>query len=140
MTVSVATPSGSDLIGYQYVVWRLVPCVEREEFLNVGVVVYAQMADFLEGAFALDADRVFAFAPQLDLDAIAEQLEALQAALRGQPCPGRPQMAALGQRFGWVSAPRSTMLRPGPLHGGVTRDPAATLHSLLSRLVLPQQP
>lgn len=121
--------------GYQYVILRLVPSIEREEFLNVGVVVYAQMADYLDAAFHLDVARVAAFAPQLDSGDVTGALGAFCAAVRGEACAGRPPMPKLGQRFGWVSAPRSTIVQPGPMHGGLTGDPAATLGALMTRLV-----
>ena len=113
-------------VGYQYVVLRLVPSIEREEFLNVGVALYAQMADFLDARFHLDATRLAAFAPTL---------AAHIGAQRGEPCPGRPDLPKLGQRFGWISAPRSTIVQPGPMHGGVSNDPGATLERLVDRLV-----
>lgn len=122
-------------VGYQYVVLRLVPSIEREEFVNVGVVVYAQRADFLDVRFDLDHERLRVLAPHLDGDDVRAALEGMRAAVRGVACPGRPEMTKLGQRFGWVAAPRSTILQPGPLHGGVTRDPAGTLEHLLARLV-----
>lgn len=121
--------------GYQYVTLRLVPSIEREEFVNVGVVLYSQMADFLDAEHSLDVARVRAFAPLLDLDAVNESVAAFCAAVRGEPCSGRPAMPKLGQRFGWIAAPRSTMIQPGPIHGGVTSDPSATLHTLMTRLV-----
>ena len=126
-----------DYLGYQYVTLRLVPSIEREEFLNVGVVVYAQAVDFLDAATHLDGPRVCAFAPDLDFSEVTDALAGLCAAVRGAACPGRPQLTSLGQRFGWIAAPRSTILQPGPIHGGVTTDPRATLVHLMERLVLP---
>ena len=124
-------------IGYQYVVLRLVPSIEREEFLNVGVVVYAQMADFLDVRCDLPLHRLEAFAPHLDPADVDAALAGICAAVRGEACAGRPAMTKLGQRFGWITAPRSTILQPGPLHGGVTDGPARTLDRLLARLVTP---
>lgn len=125
----------SDLIGYQYVVLRLVPNIEREEFLNVGVVVYSQMADFLDADFYVDSARLAAFSHAVRVAQVSESLASLCAAVRGEPCSGRPAMPKLGQRFGWIAAPRSTVVQPGPVHGGVTADPSATLTKLMQRLV-----
>ncbi|EFP58092.1 MULTISPECIES: DUF3037 domain-containing protein [Dermacoccus] len=122
-------------VGYQYVVLRLVPSIEREEFLNVGVALYAQMADFLDARFHLDAARLAAFAPTLAAGDVEQSLASLCADVRGEPCPGRPDLPKLGQRFGWISAPRSTIVQPGPMHGGVSNDPGATLERLVGRLV-----
>ncbi|MDV3220102.1 DUF3037 domain-containing protein [Intrasporangium sp.] len=120
---------------YQYVVLRLVPRVDRDEFLNVGVVLYCQDADFLEAAWELDEARVGAFAPSCDLDGVRGMLERVRAVCRGETGRGLPTFDKRGQRFGWIIAPRSTVVQPGPVHGGLTDDPAAELERLLARLV-----
>lgn len=122
-------------VGYQYVVLRCVPEVQREEFVNVGVVVYSQAADYLEAAWRLDEARLRAFAPELDMAAVAAALDTVCRVCRGETGGGLPSLGALGRRFGWLSAPRSTVVQPGPVHGGLTSDPAATLEELLDRLV-----
>ena len=119
---------------YQYVVLRLVPRVERQEFVNVGVVLYAQEAEFIDGAFHLDADRVRALDPQVDLGSVSAALDAVCRVARGEGGP--PGRLAPGRRFGWLAAPRSTIVQPGPVHGGLSDDPAATLEHLLRSLVL----
>lgn len=121
--------------GYQYVVLRCVPRVEREEFLNVGVVLYSQGADFLEAAYRVDAERLRAFAPQVDVADVEQALETICQVCRGVTGGGLPTLGGLGRRFGWLSAPRSTVVQPGPVHGGLTDDPAAELADLLRRLV-----
>ena len=120
---------------YQYVVLRCVPRVDREEFVNVGVVLYSQAADFLAVAHDVDAERLRAIAPDLDVESVTESLATLSAVCRGETGDGRPDLGALGRRFGWLSAPRSTVIQPGPVHSGLTHDPAATLQDLLTRLV-----
>lgn len=119
---------------YQYVVLRLVPRVERQEFVNVGVVVYAQEAAFIDGAFHLDADRIRALDPRVDLEAVRTALHTACRVARGEGGP--PGALPPGRRFGWLAAPRSTIVQPGPIHGGLSDDPAATLEHLLRRLVL----
>jgi hypothetical protein len=123
------------LDGYQYVVLRCVPRVEREEFLNVGVVLYCQAQDFLEAAYHVDEGRLTAFAPGLGTDEVAAALETVCQVCRGVTGGGLPSLGGLGKRFGWLSAPRSTVVQPGPVHGGLTADPGAELRALLRRLV-----
>ena len=121
--------------GYQYVVLRCVPRVEREEFLNVGLVLYSQGADFLEAAYRVDEARLRAFAPQVNVEDVEQALETICQVCRGVTGGGLPTLGGLGRRFGWLSAPRSTVVQPGPVHGGLTEDPAAELAELLRRLV-----
>ena len=121
--------------GYQYVVLRCVPRVEREEFLNVGLVLYSQGADFLEAAYRVDEARLRAFAPQVNVEDVDQALETICQVCRGVTGGGLPTLGGLGRRFGWLSAPRSTVVQPGPVHGGLTEDPAAELAELLRRLV-----
>jgi hypothetical protein len=121
--------------GYQYVVLRCVPRVEREEFLNVGVVLYSQGADFLEAAYRVDEARLRAFAPQVSVEDVDQALETICQVCRGVTGGGLPTLGGLGRRFGWLSAPRSTVVQPGPVHGGLTEDPATELADLLRRLV-----
>jgi hypothetical protein len=121
--------------GFQYVVLRCVPRVDREEFLNVGVVLYCQHADFLAARCHVDRDRLAALAPDLDVDAVDSALGAVEAVCRGDASAGAAGRAAMGTRFGFVRAPRSTVVQPGPVHGGRTRDPSAELDHLLDRLV-----
>ncbi len=125
----------SSWVSYQYVVLRCVPRVDREEFTNVGVVVHAQAVDFLDCAFAVDRDRLRSLAPGLDLVSMDATLQRVRAICRGEETRGRPSLDTRGQRFGWLAAPRSTVVQPGPVHGGLTADPAAELDRLLARLV-----
>jgi hypothetical protein len=133
----------SPLVGYQYVVLRCVPRVDRDEFVNVGVVLHSPAihgTDFLDCAFALDRVRLGVLAPHLDLASVDASLETVKAVCRGERAPGRSApdglgLDSLGQRFGWLAAPRSTVIQPGPVHGGLTSDPAAELQRLLARLI-----
>jgi hypothetical protein len=128
------------LQGYQYVVLRCVPRVEREEFVNVGVVLYSQAADFLEAGYHVDEARLRALAPGLDPADVGDALETVCRVCHGVTGGGLPDLGSPGRRFGWLSAPRSTVVQPGPVHGGLTADPAAELARLLERLVAPTPP
>ncbi|MET4078859.1 DUF3037 domain-containing protein [Janibacter sp. UYMM211] len=120
---------------YQYVVLRCVPRAEREEFVNVGVVLRSQGHDYLRATFALDEERLRALSPDLDVAAVHAALEVVCDVALGRTGGGRPDLDGDGRRFGWISAPRSTVVRPGPVHGGLTQDPAAELERLLDELV-----
>jgi len=120
---------------YQYVVLRCVPRVDREEFVNVGVVLYCQATDFLEALWNLSAERLQAIDPRVDVDAVCDALGYIDLVCAGDPKAGAAGEQPLGTRFGFVRAPRSTVLQPGPVHGGVTDDPARQLEHLLERLV-----
>jgi len=120
---------------YQYVVLRCVPRVDREEFVNVGVVLYCEEAGFLEVAWQVDRARLAALDPRLDLDAVCEGLSFVEGVCAGDERVGAAAGEPAGTRFGFLKAPRSTVLQPGPVHGGVTTDPARQLEHLLERLV-----
>jgi hypothetical protein len=120
---------------YQYVLLRCVPRVDREEFLNVGVVLHCEDDDFLDAACHVDERRLRAFAPDLDLGALRDGIAFVSAVSRGEPAAGDVAGRATSVRFGFLKAPRSTVVQPGPVHGGLTRDPAAELQRLLDRLV-----
>lgn len=122
-------------LAYQYVVLRCVPRVDREEFVNVGVVLYCHATDFLRAAWHVDRDRLRALDPRLDLGQVCEALEFIEGVCAGDQRGGAAAERPLSQRFGFVKAPRSTVIQPGPVHGGVTTDPERQLEHLLEQLV-----
>lgn len=121
--------------GYQYTVLRLVPHVDRGECVNVGVVLYCQDAAFLDASCHLDATRIAALAPDVDIDAVNGVLSRIRDLCRGQVADMPPDLHSRGQRFGWILAPRSTIIQPGPVHGGLCDDPGEELRRLVARLV-----
>lgn len=118
---------------FEYAVLQAVPRAERGESVNVGVVLYSQDLDFLDALTSVDAPRLRALDPDVDLDAVAAALDAVCRACRGE---GPAGATPLRQRFGWLTAPRSTVVRSGPVHLGKTEDPAAELSRLHQKLVL----
>lgn len=116
---------------YQYVVVRCVPRVDREEFLNVGVVLYCQAAGSLEAEWHIDGARLRVVDPLIDLDAVCSALDFIDGVCRGDDSVGAAGRGDLGARFGFLKAPRSTVVQPGPVHGGITDDPGAELGRLL---------
>ncbi len=123
-------------VPFEYAVIRVVPRVERGESMNAGVLVYSQAAQYLGCAVALDRDRLHALDADADADAIESALRAVTDACFGDG--GQPAHAEeIGRRFRWLTAPRSTIVQPGPIHTGLTADPAAEPHRLLQLLVRP---
>ena len=121
---------------FQYAVLRAVPRVDRGEFINVGVVLYCQALDYLHAAVVVDDVRLRALAAEVDLDAVRLSAEAVVEACR-TPVGTARENTGLDTRFGMLTAPRSTVIQPSPVHAGVTENPAATLRALLAKLVAP---
>lgn len=117
---------------FEYALLRAVPRVERGEAINVGVLLYCQASDFLDAAVHVDAGRLRALADGCDADAVQAAAEAVVRACRGE---GPAGTTTPGQRFRWLTSPRSTVVQPGPVHAGLTADPAAELARLLDVLV-----
>jgi hypothetical protein len=120
---------------YQYVVMRCVPRVEREEFVNIGVVLFCQADEFLDVGWHVERDRLRAVDPELDVDAVCDAMDFIDAVCRADETAGAVAGKDRGTRFGFVRAPRSTVVQPGPVHGGLTDDPSAELERLLGLLV-----
>ncbi len=117
---------------FEYALLRAVPHVERGECVNVGVVLYCQSLRFLETGVHVDDDRLRALDRDIDVTAVREAAEALQRTCKGQGPAGE---TSLGQRFRWLTAPRSTVVHAGAVHTGLTDDPAADLARLVQTLV-----
>jgi DUF3037 family protein len=116
---------------FEYALIRVVPRVERGEAINAGVIVYAQQYRYLRARIELDEDRLRALDPTVDVASVRAALRAFTKACTEGPLAGRP----LGERFRWLTAPRSTIVQPGPVHTGLTTDPAAELDHLFDSLV-----
>ncbi|HEX6453337.1 MAG TPA: DUF3037 domain-containing protein [Trebonia sp.] len=116
---------------FEYALIRVVPQVERGELINAGVIVYSKTFRYLRTRIDLDEERLLALAPDADLPAIHAGLAAFERACSEGPLADQP----LGERFRWLTAPRSAMVQPGPVHSGVTDDPPAELDRLFTRLV-----
>ena len=120
---------------FEYFVLRCMPRVDRGEFVNVGVVIFCQAAEFLDARIDLPLERVAALDGDVDIAALRAALTTIEAVCRGDQSAGEAAGGDLGKRFGWLAAPRSTVLQPGPVHGGLTVDPAAELRRLAEALV-----
>ena len=121
---------------FQYAVLRVVPQIERGEAINAGVVLFARTRKFLEARVKLDADRLRAIAPDADVAAIEQHLEARARIAAGEDGAGPIAQLDQSERFNWLVAPSSTVIQPSPVHTGLCPDPGATLERLFDRLVL----
>jgi hypothetical protein len=113
--------------------------VERGEFINAGVVLYCQEARFLGARVHLDPERLRALDPRLDPETVLAHLE-----VACRVCAGGPQAGAVGlmppvHRFGWLVAPRSTVVQPSPVHTGLAEDPEEAIEHLLRVMVCPPE-
>lgn len=117
---------------FEYAVLRATPRVERGECINIGVVLYCQADDLLTVRVHVDPERLRALDRDVDLDGVIEAADALQRTCEGEGPAGE---TSLGQRFRWVTAPRSTVVHAGPVHSGLTDDAAAETERLVDLLV-----
>jgi hypothetical protein len=122
---------------YDYAIIRVMPRVEREEFVNVGVIVSCPAKGFLEARIELDKQRLLALDPTLDIATVRDHLAAIPII-----CAGGEQAGPIGQlsqreRFHWLVAPRSTIIQTSPVHTGCCNVPTAVLAHLLDTMVRP---
>ena len=114
---------------------RVVARGEGGECMNAGVVLYCQKARFLDARVHLDPERLRAFAPGLDYGAVLGHLEAAKKVCAGGPEAGEIGRLPMGQRFGWLVAPRSTVVQPSPVHTGLAEDPKEALEHRVRKMV-----
>lgn len=126
------TPSRSP---FAYAVLRVVPDIEREEFVNAGLVMFCRPRRFLCARATLDASHLAALRADADLAALRDQLALVERIAAGEVSSGPLAGMSQSERFHWLTTPRSTAVQPGPIHGGVTDDPAATFEHLYATLV-----
>jgi hypothetical protein len=121
---------------FEYAVIRVVPRVDREEFLNVGVILFCPSLKFLGLRCTQQSDRLLTLDPQLDLDELDHHLHALGAITLGEETGGPIGRLDKANRFRWLTATRSTILQTSKVHPGLCTDPSATLEELYKKLVL----
>jgi hypothetical protein len=120
---------------YDYAIVRVVPRVERGEFINAGVILFCRTRRFLGAQIALDADRLAAFAPNVDINDVARHLSIIPLLCAGGAEAGPIGAMPLAERFHWLVAPRSAMIQTSPVHSGLCDEPAAALDDLLNAFV-----
>jgi hypothetical protein len=126
-----------DHFTYDYAIVRVVPRVEREEFINAGVIVSCPSKRFLEARIELDEQRLLALDSTIDLETIHNHLATIPAI-----CIGGKDAGAIGQlpqreRFHWMVAPRSTIIQTSAVHTGFCKNPESVLEHLLNTMVRP---
>lgn len=122
-------------VAYEYALIRVVPRVERGEFVNVGAVLLCRQRRFLEARLRPNEALLRALAPELDLDAVAEQLGLIPVVCKGGRRAGPIGELPIQERFRWLTAPRSTIIQPSPVHVGLCDDPDAALTRVMEQLV-----
>lgn len=120
---------------FSYAAIRVVPDIEREEFLNAGLILFCRSARYLVARTALDEPALEALHPGCDVDGLRDQLRLFDRVAAGETNAGPIALLDQSERFGWLTAPRSTVVQPGPIHTGTTADPAATFEHLFTVLV-----
>jgi hypothetical protein len=126
-----------DLCTYDYAIIRVVPKVEREEFMNVGVIVSCPAKGFLEARIELDEQRLKALDATLDIESIRPHLASIGAICAGGGHAGPIGQLSQRERFHWLTAPRSTTIQTSPVHTGHTTNPVLVLEHLLESAVRP---
>jgi hypothetical protein len=129
------TPDAPARATYDYAIVRVAPRVEREEFVNAGIILFCRTRDYLEARVELDAARLAALAPDLDVPDVQRHLASIPRVCAGGPDSGPIGRLTQSQRFNWLVAPRNTVIQTSPVHAGLCDDPAAALERLMSCLV-----
>jgi hypothetical protein len=122
-------------LAFSYAVVRVVPRVEREEFVNVGVILFCAERRFIGCRLHLDVARVRALAPGLDTTDLARHLDGFRAVCEGDAGGGPLAALSPSERFHWLVAPRSASIQTSPVHSGLADDPPAALERLFAALV-----
>jgi len=122
-------------VWYSYATVRVVPRVERGEFVNVGVILFAREQEFLDARIELDRERLQALAPELDVDLVERHLKTFEDICAGRANGGPVAALPAPERFHWLVSPRSTMIQTSPVHVGRSEEPSLALEDVLARLV-----
>jgi hypothetical protein len=120
---------------FSYAVLRVVPDIEREEFVNAGLILHSPERRYLVARTFLDEAALAALRPGCDTEAIRDQLRFVEAVAAGELDDGPLAAMSQSERFHWLTTPRSTLVQPGPLHAGTTEDPAETFEHVFQVMV-----
>lgn len=120
---------------FDYAIIRVVPRVERGEFINAGVILYCLTHRFLGARVELDERRLLALAPEVDVEGVRAHLEAIPRICAGGRAAGPIGQLPQKERWHWLIAPRSTVIQTSPFHSGLCEDPTKALEHLMDRMV-----
>lgn len=121
---------------YEYAVIRVVPKVEREEFFNVGIILFSKRIRYLKSRYYLNLEKLKLFSSELDADSILENLEVFDTICSGNKKGGYIASLDVAERFRWLTAVRSTSIQTSRPHAGLSSDLDATFEKLYAELVL----
>lgn len=124
-------------VPYLYSVLRLVPCLERGESINIGLVIFCRPQRFLRVRALVDPERIAVLANDVDTELVARQLAMYARIAEADPAGGPVAGLDIGERFHWLTNVSNTMVQPDPVHTGLTTDSEATFERLFARLVAP---
>ncbi len=125
-----------DRVTFEYAIIRFMPKVEREEFFNIGVIVFSKRKKFLELKYHIDPKKLKAFSCEITLEELTEYLKAWEAICKGAPHGGAIGEFEVSDRFRWLAASKSTMILCSPTHTGLCTDPATELEDIFQKYVL----
>ncbi len=120
---------------YNYSIVRVVPRVEREEYINAGAIIFCRAKRFLAAKIELDRERLLAIAPAIDLELVESYLEIIPIICAGGKAAGPIGALSPAERFHWLTTPRSTIIQPSPPHAGLCHDPQLALEKLIRTVV-----
>ena len=120
---------------FEYAVIRVVPRVEREEFLNVGVILYCKKPAFLKAVYTFSEERLLFLCPEMDIEEVRCHLAAFEQIAHADPAGGPIAQLDMASRFWWLTAKRSTIVQTSAVHPGLSKDPEKTLEKLKGELV-----
>lgn len=120
---------------FDYAILRVVPRVEREEFINAGVVVFCLEKRYLDARILLNEERLRALWPEADIDLVREHLDAVHRICIGDPAAGPIAKLSQRERFHWLTSPRSTIIQPSPVHTGVCDSTEGVLDRLATQFL-----
>jgi hypothetical protein len=125
-----------DRCTFEYAIIRVVPKVEREEFFNVGVILFSKRKKFLDIKYVVHPNKLKAFSSEIELEVLQMYLEAWQLICDGEPFGGEIGTLELSDRFRWLTACRSTIIQSSKTHPGLSSDPKEALEDIFKKYVL----